>query len=164
MRLIGGGTDPYNNYSQRGSFQSLEHTVTALVETFPIISRLRLLRMWGGIVDMTGDRSPIIGPGMDERRLREIGEAGVTTAVSVSGNNPGIKIGVRDMKPRTTPNDYMAKIQKENWTDYDAVVCVLYDDSWIITAKCHEQLCSPALERMEFAYCDLRRCDLQSVY
>ena len=58
--VIGGGTDPYNNYSQRGSFPSLEHTVTALVETFPIISRLRMLRMWGGIVDMTGDRSPII--------------------------------------------------------------------------------------------------------
>jgi sarcosine oxidase subunit beta len=60
--VIGGGTDPYNNYSQRGSFPALEHTVTALVETFPIISRLRMLRMWGGIVDMTGDRSPIIGP------------------------------------------------------------------------------------------------------
>ncbi len=59
--VVGGGTDPYNNYSQRGSFPSLEHTVTALVETFPIISRLRMLRMWGGIVDMTGDRSPIIG-------------------------------------------------------------------------------------------------------
>ena len=58
--VIGGGTDPYNNYSQRGSFPALEHTVTALVETFPIISRLRMLRMWGGIVDMTGDRSPII--------------------------------------------------------------------------------------------------------
>jgi sarcosine oxidase, subunit beta len=59
--VVGGGADPYNNYSQRGSFPSLEHTVTALVETFPIISRLRMLRMWGGIVDMTGDRSPIIG-------------------------------------------------------------------------------------------------------
>ena len=59
--MVGGGTDPYNNYSQRGSFPALEHTVTALVETFPIISRLRMLRMWGGIVDMTGDRSPIIG-------------------------------------------------------------------------------------------------------
>ena len=58
--VIGGGTDPYNNYSQRGSFPALEHTVTALVETFPIISRLRMLRLWGGIVDMTGDRSPII--------------------------------------------------------------------------------------------------------
>ncbi len=59
--VIGGGADSYNNYSQRGSFPALEHTVTALVETFPIISRLRMLRMWGGIVDMTGDRSPIIG-------------------------------------------------------------------------------------------------------
>jgi sarcosine oxidase, subunit beta len=59
--VIGGGTDPYNNYSQRGSFPSIQHTVTALVETFPIISRLRMMRMWGGVVDMTGDRSPIIG-------------------------------------------------------------------------------------------------------
>jgi sarcosine oxidase subunit beta len=58
--VIGGGADPYNNYSQRGSFPSVEHTVTALVETFPIISRLKMLRMWGGVVDMTGDRSPII--------------------------------------------------------------------------------------------------------
>jgi len=58
--VIGGGADPYNNYSQRGSFPALEHTVTALVETFPIISRLRMLRLWGGIVDMTGDRSPIL--------------------------------------------------------------------------------------------------------
>ncbi len=58
--VIGGGADPYNNYTQRGSFPAVEHTVTALVETFPIISRLRMLRQWGGIVDMTGDRSPII--------------------------------------------------------------------------------------------------------
>jgi sarcosine oxidase, subunit beta len=58
--VIGGGADPYNNYSQRGSFPALEHTMTALVETFPFISRLKLMRLWGGIVDMTGDRSPII--------------------------------------------------------------------------------------------------------
>jgi len=58
--VIGGGADEYNNYSQRGSFPALEHTVTALVETFPIISRLRMMRQWAGIVDMTGDRSPII--------------------------------------------------------------------------------------------------------
>ena len=58
--VIGGGADSYNNYAQRGSFASLEHTVTALVETFPVISRLKMMRHWGGIVDMTGDRSPII--------------------------------------------------------------------------------------------------------
>ncbi|MBF9033665.1 sarcosine oxidase subunit beta family protein [Rhodobacterales bacterium HKCCE2091] len=58
--VIGGGTDGYNGYTQRGSFQHVEETVRALIETFPIISRLRMLRQWGGIVDMTGDRSPII--------------------------------------------------------------------------------------------------------
>jgi sarcosine oxidase subunit beta len=58
--VIGGGADPYNNYSQRGSFPAIEHTIAALVETFPVISRLRMLRHWAGIVDMTGDRSPII--------------------------------------------------------------------------------------------------------
>ena len=58
--VIGGGADGFNNYSQRGSFHHIEETVRALVETFPIISRLRMLRQWAGIVDMTGDRSPII--------------------------------------------------------------------------------------------------------
>src|SRR6056297_382206 len=58
--VIGGGTDGYNNFTQRGSFHHIEETVRALVETFPMISRLKMLRQWGGIVDMTGDRSPII--------------------------------------------------------------------------------------------------------
>ncbi len=58
--VIGGGTDGFNNYTQRGSFHHIEETVRALVETFPMISRLKMLRQWGGIVDMTGDRSPII--------------------------------------------------------------------------------------------------------
>ncbi|MFT4716731.1 MAG: sarcosine oxidase subunit beta [Paracoccaceae bacterium] len=58
--VIGGGADGFNNYTQRGSFHHLEETVRALVETFPIVSRLKMLRHWGGIVDMTGDRSPII--------------------------------------------------------------------------------------------------------
>ena len=58
--VIGGGADGFNNYTQRGSFHHIEETVRALVETFPIISRLKMMRQWGGIVDMTGDRSPII--------------------------------------------------------------------------------------------------------
>jgi sarcosine oxidase subunit beta len=58
--VIGGGTDGYNNYTQRGSFHHVEETVRALIETFPMISRLKMLRQWGGIVDVTGDRSPIL--------------------------------------------------------------------------------------------------------
>ncbi|MEM7469794.1 MAG: sarcosine oxidase subunit beta family protein [Pseudomonadota bacterium] len=58
--VIGGGTDSHNNYTQRGSFHHIEETVRALIETFPMISRLKMLRQWGGIVDVTGDRSPIL--------------------------------------------------------------------------------------------------------
>ncbi len=58
--VIGGGADGFNNYNQRGSFQHIEETVRALKETFPMISRLKMLRQWSGIVDMTGDRSPIL--------------------------------------------------------------------------------------------------------
>ena len=58
--VIGGGTDAYNNYTQRGSFHHAEETVRALIETFPMLSRLKMLRQWGGIVDVTGDRSPIL--------------------------------------------------------------------------------------------------------
>lgn len=58
--VIGGGTDGFNNFTQRGSFHHIEETLRALVETFPMLSRLRMLRQWAGIVDMTGDRSPII--------------------------------------------------------------------------------------------------------
>ncbi|MFB1024154.1 MAG: sarcosine oxidase subunit beta family protein, partial [Octadecabacter sp.] len=58
--VIGGGTDGFNNYTQRGSFHHVEETVRALNETFPILSRLKMLRQWGGIVDVTGDRSPIL--------------------------------------------------------------------------------------------------------
>ena len=58
--VIGGGTDGHNGYTQRGSFHHVEETVRALIETFPMIARLKMLRQWGGIVDVTGDRSPIL--------------------------------------------------------------------------------------------------------
>ncbi|MDF1871198.1 sarcosine oxidase subunit beta family protein [Vannielia sp.] len=58
--VIGGGADNHNNFTQRGSFSHIEETTRALIETFPMLSRLKMLRQWGGIVDMTGDRSPIL--------------------------------------------------------------------------------------------------------
>ena len=70
--VIGGGTDGYNNYTQRGCFHHIEETVRALVETFPMISRLKMLRQWGGIVDMTGDRSPIISKTPAGQLLRQL--------------------------------------------------------------------------------------------
>ncbi|MBY6263430.1 sarcosine oxidase subunit beta family protein [Azospirillum sp. 412522] len=59
--VIGSGTDQYTSYSQRGGLPLIEHTVAAICEVFPIFNRMRMLRKWGGIVDVTPDRSPIIG-------------------------------------------------------------------------------------------------------
>ena len=59
--VIGAGMDGYNSYSQRGSFRIVEDQMGALVELFPIFSRLRMLRQWGGIVDICPDASPIVG-------------------------------------------------------------------------------------------------------
>lgn len=59
--------------------------------------------------------------GTIESFFREINEAGITTAVSVSGLAPGMKIGGRTMNPRTTSNDLMAKLQKEHWGKFIGV-------------------------------------------
>ena len=58
--VIGAGIDAYNGYGQRGSFPTIEHTIQAIVELFPIFSRVRMMRMWGGIVDVCPDACPII--------------------------------------------------------------------------------------------------------
>lgn len=59
--VIGAGTDQYPSYSQAGGVQVLSHTLEAICELFPMFRRMRMLRAWGGIVDTTPDRSPIIG-------------------------------------------------------------------------------------------------------
>jgi sarcosine oxidase subunit beta len=59
--VIGAGIDAYNGYGQRGSFPVIEHTMEAIVELFPSLSRVRMLRLWGGIVDVCPDACPIIG-------------------------------------------------------------------------------------------------------
>ena len=58
--VIGAGIDSYNGYGQRGSFQTIEHAMQAMIELFPIFSRVRMLRQWGGIVDVSPDACPII--------------------------------------------------------------------------------------------------------
>src|SRR6267154_546215 len=59
--VIGAGTDQYISYSQQGGLHIATHTLEAICELFPQFSRLRMLRNWGGVVDVTPDRSPIIG-------------------------------------------------------------------------------------------------------
>jgi sarcosine oxidase subunit beta len=58
--VIGAGTDAYTSYTQRGALHVSGHALEAVCELFPAFRRLRMLRNWGGIVDVTPDRSPII--------------------------------------------------------------------------------------------------------
>lgn len=58
--VIGAGTDAYTSYSQTGGLHITTHTLDAICELFPNVRRLRMLRNWGGIVDVTPDRSPIL--------------------------------------------------------------------------------------------------------
>ena len=58
--VIGAGIDPYIGYGQKGSFCTIEHCMQAIMELFPCFSRVRMLRQWGGIVDVSPDACPII--------------------------------------------------------------------------------------------------------
>ena len=59
--VIGAGIDQYSGYGQRGSYHIIEGTLQAIVELFPLFSRVRMNRQWGGIVDVSPDACPIIG-------------------------------------------------------------------------------------------------------
>jgi sarcosine oxidase subunit beta len=61
--VMGAGIDAYNGYAQRGSFHVIEHQMAAAIELFPIFAHAKLLRTWGGIVDVSPDASPILGLG-----------------------------------------------------------------------------------------------------
>jgi len=59
--VMGGDIDGYNSYAQRGNLPIIEHVASACVSLFPSFGRLRVLRTWGGVMDMSMDGSPIIG-------------------------------------------------------------------------------------------------------
>ncbi len=59
--VLGGDIDGYNSYGQRSNLPALEHVVQSMLALFPSFSRLRMMRTWGGVMDMSMDGSPIIG-------------------------------------------------------------------------------------------------------
>ena len=58
--VIGAGTDQYISYSQTGGLHIIRDALEAICEMFPMFTRMKMLRSWGGIVDVTPDRSPIL--------------------------------------------------------------------------------------------------------
>jgi len=58
--VFGGDIDGYNSYAQRGNLPVVEDVVEGGLAILPALGRLRLLRQWGGLMDMSMDGSPII--------------------------------------------------------------------------------------------------------
>ncbi len=58
--VFGGDIDGYNSYARRGNLPTVEHVFEAGLAMIPALSRTRVLRSWGGIMDMSMDGSPII--------------------------------------------------------------------------------------------------------
>ncbi len=59
--VFGASTDPYPSYSMRGSLEFTEELAGHILELMPSIAKLRVLRQWAGLCDMTPDFSPIMG-------------------------------------------------------------------------------------------------------
>ncbi len=58
--VFGGDIDGYNSYAQRGNLPTVEDVCESGMAMMPCLGRVRLLRSWGGVMDMTMDGSPII--------------------------------------------------------------------------------------------------------
>jgi heterotetrameric sarcosine oxidase beta subunit len=58
--VFGGDIDGYNSYAQRGNLPTVEDVCEGGMALMPVIGRVRILRSWGGVVDMSMDGSPII--------------------------------------------------------------------------------------------------------
>jgi sarcosine oxidase subunit beta len=59
--VMGGATDPYGLYSSRSTLDFKEGLMAHMLELFPFMAELRVLRQWAGIADMTPDFSPVMG-------------------------------------------------------------------------------------------------------
>ncbi len=58
--VMGGALDYYPSYGQKGNIPAIEESLASGLQLFPCLSRVRLMRHWGGIMDMSMDGSPII--------------------------------------------------------------------------------------------------------
>jgi sarcosine oxidase subunit beta len=60
--LVGGELEDYASYSTRSTFDFLAEASSRAIDLLPFMAKLRILRQWAGVCDMTPDYSPILGP------------------------------------------------------------------------------------------------------
>ena len=58
--VFGGDIDGYNSYAQRGNLPTMKHVMTSGMAIMPAIGRIKMLRHWGGVMDMSSDGSPFV--------------------------------------------------------------------------------------------------------
>ena len=71
--VFGASVDPFASYSTRGSLQFAEGLAGHVLQLMPSLAKLRLLRQWAGLCDMTPDFAPIMGPTDVEGFLLDVG-------------------------------------------------------------------------------------------
>lgn len=97
--VFGASVDPFASYSTRGSLEFTNGLATHVLELMPALSRMRLLRQWAGLCDMTPDFGPIMGPTPVDGFHVDVGwgtygfkagpVAGETMAEMVANGRPG---------------------------------------------------------------------------
>jgi len=96
--VFGGAIDGYNTYGQRGTLPMAEEVAASAVTLLPGLARLKVLRQWGGVMDMTMDGSPIISKTPVEGLIlnggwcyggfKAIPAGGITTAHLIARGEP----------------------------------------------------------------------------
>ena len=71
--VFGASTDPYASYSMRGSLEFTEELASHVLELMPSIAKMRVLRQWAGLCDITPDFSPVMGVTPVEGFLVDVG-------------------------------------------------------------------------------------------
>ena len=71
--VFGASVDPFTSYSTRGSLEFIEGLAGHVIELMPALTKVRLLRQWAGLCDMTPDFSPVMGPTPVEGFLVDVG-------------------------------------------------------------------------------------------
>jgi len=59
--VVGGGVDPYSSYNQRSTLHTLEELAANMLELFPFLRGVNIMRQWAGLCDMSPDYAPIMG-------------------------------------------------------------------------------------------------------